>query len=465
MKKVVLLSLVLLLLPFALASSMTVEPIKDKISPFDTAEFLVTINNTGIADKFVLSYDDLDWAISTDPLTHYTTGMFINAASVLQTTLIVKPTRKDDAVFKKHSLEIVATSSKTGEKLSSIINIDVRKDLIVYNFDVDIEFMMPDQIFPVRTNSVKVRLKNNNPLNITKLDIFVESSLFNKSTFVELSPNSEKIIDFPITLDTLLPPQEDTVTLRVFRDGQLIKSVTEKYSVVPYGKFVSREESRKKFLGEERTITFTNTGNSEQTGEILVNAGSKLKRLFSSTVPSTQVRRIDDVAYYTSTITLENQASKTFTVKTSYLPIFYVIIILIVLGILYLAYRTPVIIQKEAKEVAIEEGGIARLSVVIKMKNRSNRQLKKVVVVERIPNIAKVQIKASETLKPAKHYNYKDGMVMEYHIGRMEPGEIRFITYQLKTKLAVVGDLRLRPVIVQYDGKKTYSNSVTVYTP
>ena len=48
----------------------------------------------------------------------------------------------------------------------------------------------------------------------------------------------------------------------------------------------------------------------------------------------------------------------------------------------------------------------------------------------------------------------------------MEPGEIRFITYHLKTKLHVVGDLRLKPVIVQYeDGKKTYSNPVDVYSP
>lgn len=465
MKKAVLSIFLLFVLPIALASSMTIEPVKDQISPYDRAEFIITIHNTGDSDKFVLSYDDLDWSISTDPLTDYTTGIFAGAGQTVSTILIAKPTSDDEKVFKRHSLEIAVRSDDTGEELSSIINIDVRKDLIVYPLNLNVEFLMPEEIFPARANSVKVRLQNNNPLNISNISIALESGLFEKKAYVSLEPKAQKIVDFSVELELLTPPQKDEARLKVTLGSDTIANIAKPYSVVPYGSFYSQEKTDKTFLGERRTITFTNTGNSEQTEAVLIKAGGAFSRLFSSTSPATKQVRIGGDSYYTSNLTLGVSGTGTFTVRTSYAPVLYIIIILIVAGILYFAFRAPLIAAKEVKEIDVSEGGIARLSVLVKLKNRGSKPLKRVKVVEKIPSIAKVQIKESETLRPSKHYLYREGMVMEYDLGKMEPGEIRFISYHMKTKLAVVGGLRLKPVIVQYDGKKAYSNPVEVYTP
>ena len=59
MKKTVLLAFIFLLIPAALASTMSLEPVKDSISPFGTAEFILKLNNTNADDKFILSYGDL----------------------------------------------------------------------------------------------------------------------------------------------------------------------------------------------------------------------------------------------------------------------------------------------------------------------------------------------------------------------------------------------------------------------
>jgi len=466
LKKFILLLLALFLIPVAFASNITITPIVDQISPYDFAKFSLTITNTGSSDKFTLSCNDLDWIIETEPLTDYTTGIFVGAGSSYSTILIAKPIKDVESVFKKHSLEIKAKSQNTGEELSAIINIDVRRDLIRYPLKLAVDFFMPENIFPVKTNSVKVRIQNTNLLNITELNVSLKSAFFEKKTSISLGPKSEKIVDFSITLESLLPPQKDTATLLVTHGNYTVFEESKEYSIASYGKFLSKTSTIKKFLGEEETVTFTNTGNSEQTEAILINAGTNFKRLFSSTKPATKVVNIDNVPYYTANVTLAPNESATFIVKTSYAPILYAIIIIIIAGIVYFAFRSPIIVAKEAKEVSIEEGGIAKLSVLIKMKNRSSKEIKHVRVIERIPSIAKVQIKESETLKPSKTYAYSEGMVMEYHIGKMDPQEVRFISYHLKTKLAVVGGLRLKPVIVQYEsGKKVYSNPVEVYTP
>jgi len=466
LKKLVLMAIVLLVLPFAFASTMTLTPIVDQISPYDTAKFTLTINNNGTNDKFVLSYTDLDWSVQTDPLTDYTTGLFVGAGSSYSTTLLANPLVETERVFKRHSLEIRARSENTGEQLSSIINIDVRRDLIKYPLNIKVDFMLPEEIFPVKTNSVKVRLENSNLLDITNLTLTLKSKLFDKKTTVDLGPKSEKIVDFPVIIDKSVAPQNDSATLTVTRGAEEISKQSKPYSVVPYGKFVSKTSVAEKPLGEEMTVTYTGTGNSEQTETILIEAGDAVKRLFSSTEPETQVTFIDGNAYYTAKLTLAPDESKSFIVRTSYIPVIVVLVVLIVLAILYFAFRTPVIVAKEAREIAVEEGGITKLGVLIKMKNRGRRELKKVRIIERIPNIARVQIKESETLKPSKTYSYADGMVMEYDLGKMDKGEIRFISYHLKTKLAIVGGIRLKPVIVQYDdGKKVYSNPVDVYTP
>jgi len=464
-KKLVLIGVLLLVLPFAMASSITSEPIKDKISPYEFARFNITVHNTGAPDKFVLSYDDLDWVIQTDPLTDYTTGMFVGAGSSYETTLLAKPSSDSESVFRRHNLEIDAKSANTGEDLSTIITVEVRKDLIRYDLKVNVNFLMPEQISPVRTNSVKVRLENTNPLNVTSLDIFLESSLFEKKTSVTLEPNAEKVVDFSVVLDNMLQPQDDEATLTVKSGNLTIAKITKSYSVVPYGKFYSTTNINEIFLGREKIIRFSNTGNSEQTEEVLISAGGGFERLFSSTDPATKVKRMNEKAYYSAELTLSPEESATFRIRTSYAPILYVVIMLMVAGILYFAFRKPILVAKEAKEIDVVEGGIAKLSVLIKLKNRSNKQFKKVKLIDKVPSIAKVQIKESETMKPTKHYTYKDGMVLEYDLGKVEPGEVRFISYHLKTKLAVVGGLRLKPVIVQYGKKKSYSNPVEVYTP
>ncbi len=463
--KIMLLALVLLLIPVSFASTLKITPITDAISPYDTAKFIITLTGNNLSDKYVLSYSDLDWTVQTDPLTDYTTGLFVEPGKDYSTTLLAKPLVETEKVFKKHSLEIRLKSEKTGEDLSAIVNIDVRRDLINYPLNINASLIMPEELFPLKANSAKIMLKNSNLLNITGLNITLKSELFEKSASIDLGPKSEKVVDFSITLDKV-PPQKGTATLTIMRGNETISTMSRPYSVAAYGKFSSTESVVKQLLSEEKTVTFSNNGNSDQTEQILIDAGEGWKRLFSSTNPEASVTKINNVAYYSKELKLGPNQSQSIVVRTDYAPIVYAVIIILVICILYFAFRNPVIIAKEVSEIAVEEGGITKLNVLIKLKNRSGREVKQVKIIERVPSIGKVQIKESETLRPTKTYGYEDGMVMEYHLGKLEPGEIRFISYHLKTKLAVVGGIRLKPVIVQYEnGKKSYSNAVDAYTP
>jgi len=465
-RRILIIILFLLLANFAIADSLNAEVVNDQISPYDSATYLLTIfNEKNVSDKYTISARDVNWAIQTEPLTDYTTGINVPPYSNYTITLLAKPREQRPFVFGKKSFQADLKSEVNGRIQTAVLSADVRQDLIKAPFNIETSLLMPDILDPVRTNSVKVSIKNNNLLNISNLTLELKSSFFDKIAVVTLFPEQEKTVEFSVNLEPNLPPQKDTAVLTISWKDTPVKTIKKDYSVGAYGKFRSEKTVEDVLMSRTTKIKYTNEGNAVQTESILIETAF-FDRLFTSTNPKTLVTKVNGISYFTTNLTLDPMASATIVVKIDYMPLVYIIIILIAIAILYFIFRAPLISAKEAKDVIVEEGGIRGVSVTIKVKNRSGKPVHNVKVIDRIPNIAQAELRKADVLRPEKTFHYEGGIVLQYILHKMEPGEIRFITYHLKTKLRVVGDLRLKPVIVQYeDGKKIYSNPVDVYSP
>jgi hypothetical protein len=447
----------------AYATELSISTVNDQISPYDSAKFMLKVsNNLTKSDTFFISANDMWWAVSTEPLKDYTMGIDVPARGTASTTLLLKP--REYIGFGVQNIEIVLTSKITNEIISDVVSVNVREDLINYPTNIEVEIVMPDKLDPRKISPIKVQITNNNRKNIEDLTVRLKSAFFEKTAVVELEPEHSKSIDFSVNINKSVEPQKDTLEVELIHNGQTIKKVSKEYEISSYGIFKTTSSTEKKFLGSLIAYTFVNDGNSKYTDNVLLETGF-LKRLFTSTNPDTESTSIDGKYYLTREVTLGPNESLVINVRIDYKPILYLIILIIALIVFYFVFRSPLIVAKEASDITIDEGGINSLRAIIKLKNRSNSIVRNIRVVDKMPRIAVFERRESDTLQPSKLYPYSDGTVINWAIPKLDPGEVRIITYRLKTKLGVVGELRLKPVIVQYGNRKVYSNAVDAVSP
>ncbi len=102
-------------------------------------------------------------------------------------------------------------------------------------------------------------------------------------------------------------------------------------------------------------------------------------------------------------------------------------------------------LRKSFRIVRTQEDGITDLKVKLDVKNRSNKELTEVEVMDMIPPIAELVREFDVgTLAPEKIVkNEKKGTVLKWIIDVLEPNEQRVITYKITTKFSIIGGLSL----------------------
>ena len=108
--------------------------------------------------------------------------------------------------------------------------------------------------------------------------------------------------------------------------------------------------------------------------------------------------------------------------------------------------------MKGADVMEIEEGGISKIKVTLNIKNRTKTKIENVSVIEKIPNIANlVKEEYLGTLKPTKVLRHDvKGTLLKWNIDVLEGFEERMITYKIKSKLSILGSLRLSPAVIRF---------------
>ncbi|MBN2367544.1 hypothetical protein JXC34_00870, partial [Candidatus Woesearchaeota archaeon] len=167
-------------------------------------------------------------------------------------------------------------------------------------------------------------------------------------------------------------------------------------------------------------------------------------------------------------LALEPGESKTVIVTESYRIPFVILIIAIIFAILYYKLKSPVKIRKGISDIKIVEGGVSELKVMLSITNTSKKRIKNVNIMDYVPNIADISKEFVEgTLRPSQVLMHKTkGTVLKWGLEEMAPGEDRLVSYNIKSKLSIIGNFRLprAKVIFKLKGKEVhaYSNSLGV---
>lgn len=453
-KLVLLLGLVLLLSSLVHASfTVNLEPAADgtnQIYRDETAYYTLTIRNTGSStDRFLVYTLDPSWIITTNP-----TRVEVGPGRTELFEIQVNPT---SAVTRSGiysiNLEVKSVNSNILRSIERPLTIksDAHREFLPA-VSTTVQIGEDNIVDPREGIPVRLRLNNRNPLNLEKLDIFLESQYIQDTFSVGIAPTGEIIRQFNYPIDPYTPPGMDTLAVKIYYGQQLLSDRRFEFYIQENQLFFTRKVTEdSKFLYRDYVVNLTNFGNVPS-AEVFTYDISRVRNWFTRTDPSG--RYSDGQLHFD--VSLDPAEVKTITIVTNYRPfVFTVTFIILLLAVLITAYylfRSPILVSKRAEVVAERDGGTSEIKILLNIRNRTNKVLENIKVIDRIPDITEIEKEFSVgTLKPSKIVRHsKKGTLIRWDFPSVDGYEERIISYRIHSKLGIVGNLVLPSAVVRF---------------
>lgn len=450
MKAYVLFLLVLIMSIFSVHAvnfELNATPIKNKIAIDEVAKFKLEIkNNFDKTQKFrIYTLDYPTWDIHTEPIVNpILLDVAPNSKSYIE--LIVDPLTTRNIIVGPHFVNVKVRSQTTNEALGIPLKVSIiSRDSLIGGYVPTIitNVKIPKKIDPRDEIPIEIILNNQNIIDYSDLVIKIDSNLIKDAIDCKLGPKEEKTLHLTKKIDYLTQPQTDNIMVAVLKGEKVIAGpITSSIEIVEY---LSKKEAdvKKKFLKTERDIVVY-SNNKGYSGKVSVET-SFFKCLFSSTKPKAKILKENNKRYFVWDISLDENNSMKLSITESYKILFFIIILAMILILVYYAYRSPLTINKDTKNIVKKEGGIFSLKVILHIKNRSSKKIEDIELKEVVPRIAGIEKDMSiGTLKPTRILNHeKKGSIIKWDIDKLDIGEERILSYKIISQLPILGDLSL----------------------
>lgn len=449
MKFFILVSVFLLYLNLAYAASFDVKvaPIKDKIVVDEVAEYNLTIqNNLDRDEEFTVKKAGYPfWDMYIQPLQNPIT-LKVPAQSSSSIRLFVRPlyiTSVDT-----YTLETGIVLGQTGEEQKVPITVGIKStEPLIGGYIPTVlasTSISPEKIDPREKFAIRIVLNNQNPINYSNLTIKIESNLIKDELHTPLGPKDDKTIEVAKKLDDMTVPQQDRLVVAIFKDDRIIVNpIVKEFEVKEY---VVQEDTPKEqsFLKIKKGVkVFSN--NPDYKGTIKIET-TPLKNLFMTTYPRAGISKENGNQYLVWQIQLDKDNAMYVYTTENYRPIVVIIVLAVVAAVLYFLFRSPLVVRKGIANVGMSEGGISEAKVVVRVKNRSSKQITGIEVMDNLPHIAHVEKELSiGSMQPhALLQHPKGGIIIKWIIEALEPGDERVLSYRMKSRLSILGEFNLQ---------------------
>ena len=455
-------------------SQITVTDIDNEIEFGETAIFRISITNEAeeIQTYSFIALPSIEWSVTPS-----VSSITIDSGKTGSAEVGVTPMARHQPGIYLVAFKIKSSRGESYEpKLKIYMGPAAPREYtpsIVTSVDVN------ENIDPRQTQSVKVFLQNQNPLEYRDLIVSLQSDLeeFAKEQAVDLKAYESKTVEFTVTPNPHEQPKDYSLNVVIQRsdipeetEGRILKFFTKKITIIPLTPdFIQATETKKSFLKTVSVITFTNDGNVENTQTAKVTM-SALKDFFTSSNQETSVLKDEQGNRYLAwNLELGVSESASLILTTNYRIPAVLLVILIIVLIFYLVYRNPIQVTKAASNVIVHEGSVSGLKITLVIKNLSNHMLKDVEVFDTAPSIASVEKDVDiGTLQPAEILRDRKGSILlKWKVSELEAKEERLISYKIKSKLDIVGTIHLQRAKVKFKSARgqnriSYSNTYRV---
>ncbi|MFC2133820.1 hypothetical protein ACFLTH_04325 [Bacteroidota bacterium] len=439
-----------------------VEAVNNDIFVNDLAIFDITIYN-GLTTQDVLTFSiqDTSWNLLK-------TQFQIPGEGQKTIRMEVYPT--PTMTFGSYQFPIKIKSSKTGEFVEQVVTVNIQRfDPVFGEYRPSIQFgaSIDKEVDPRSKIPVEIYMRNRNALDITFLQIVVSGDLFSDEFDTNLGPLDEKRTDYLFEVDPLTKPGLYSITVELKARNITLNSVTKSYQIMPYAT-VSMDSVEKRFLCKKtETIILENLGNAVTTKTVNLKM-PWTKRIFTHSEPNSKVVEVDGKKTLEWEIEIGPQEASEIVVVSNYrIPVGIILLIIIVI-VMYFQLRSPIVVGKEVIISGPADEGVEHLKLRLFVKNRSRKPVERVTVYDRVPGIAElIKKKVLGTIQPEKVTKQeKKGTLIKWNLETLEAYEERIITYEVKSKLKIIGNISLPSTRVTFLDKnkerRVYSQRIVV---
>ncbi len=440
---------VLCLLAFSVSAvdfNISIFPNERTIKSNETAIFELELEHDSSTEEiFEVFSNDVTWDVRPDKI------LTVPAGEKFKANLSVQPLNLNPGAY---NLPVVfkRTGSNDQKKVSVYVAVESA-------FPEDATYLpairgvatVDEEVDPRKGMSIKLSLENQNMRILENVNVKVRSGIVNKDYTTSLGPLEKKTLTFLAELDPLSPPGKDSLQISIV--------VPEKekvyqfdlfpvaFEVLDYGVVVPAVEGQSLFLKRLETVTLHNKGNKPLSHVYKVPAWFA-KKWFISAVPEPR----SEAGALSWEVPLQAGASAQISITYDYRPLFWLVLIAVVIVVAYYLFRSPIAVQKRASVVSSHEGGITELKVVIELVNRSSKIVRNVRIMDLAPKLADVEKEFKETiLAPSKIVPHENtGTLVRWDIEMMEPREHRILMYKMRTRLQVLGGMTLPVAAVRF---------------
>jgi hypothetical protein len=413
-----------------------------KITEAATFELVLT-HDSATDEKFELYSPDVEWDVTTTPARPITVPHG-QATTVL---IHVRPLYVTTG-FYAVTLTIRHVASGQLERKTIIVGVESKNYVPgQYVPALRLKTNVLSQVDPREPVVITVDLSNGNPRNLQNITFKIHSNLLNAEIVEDLPGLERKQLVIPIRLPATTPPQHDVLRVTgLVQDGDTVIP----FDAEPVEYDAAAEKSS--FLKTDTIYTLTNTGNNRKSTEFALKS-NPIAGWFTSSEPQSHTITRADGTYDAWDITLNVGEQTTIRVTTNYRPLLIIILIFGFAVGCYYVFRSPLVVRKSAVVIAAKEGGMSELKVLIEVSNRSARAIKQLKIIDKVPHIAEV---ASEfdvgTMRPTSVKQLPNkGTLITWHIDELDAGEERVITYKIRSKLSILGQMRLPIAMTHFE--------------
>ncbi len=464
--------LVLLTAMQASAFTYSVDVLNNTITKQEAAVFKFAVSNTANYDDFfTITTNDVNWLLTITP-----EPALMPAKSEVVYTIELRPKSGVDE-GRTYFVPVKIKSSKTD------FYFEDRMDFAIYVVNPSIKageyaptvtpVITVDKVVDPREKiGVTLTLNNRNPREFDSLKVVIDGEIFSKEYTTKLLPSEEKTNIILFEIDPLTESGTRTLTVDLYLNNTKIASSSTEYEIKGYPD-LQETSSKSAFLFRiEEKYRVYNNGNSVGTAEEKFSM-SIFRKLFTKFSPeAVKEKGTDGKTYYVIRQKLGPQDTLEGSVVTNYRLLVVIILAVIAIIVLYYVLRSPVIIAKNAEPLGKTEDGLSEVKIRLYLKNRSRKAIGNLRVTDIVPSIAEIDKKTHlGTMEPVSIGKSKRGSVPRWEMDVLEAYEERIITYRIKSKLTLIGGIRLPSAKIAFDaggGKEriVYSNSINmIYQP
>ncbi len=450
----VILCLLTLMIVLSAVASANMEDVQisdtsiDKVAPGSVAQFEVELFNEG-NNKMTLD-------IRKDPFSTLSSSWF--------DYVLINPNRVELSGNEKEKINVTLKFKKevpTGKSYSTYIKImpigepedNIKHTLVtrVVRPDeiLDVVAEADEKVKPGKKLELALELENRLNVLLSEVEVYASSDIFEKREGFKLLPLQVREEKLEIEIPESAKPKNYDLNLRVYYDNQLVSKQELEFLVSTSSDLVFTKDEDKSFLKTTETVTLKNLGNAD-VDDIYDKELSGWQKMFASYTP--EPTYTDEMGAHWRFSLAPNNEYQIVTV-VNYRTLFWLILVVLSFGLFaYFSLAKGVSVKKEIIKLKTDKEGKSKLRIMVHIKNRSSKPLKHAKLIEILPHHLHPK-PVFGTLKPDKVQKGSQGIRLMWEMDVIDKHEERIVTYNVETKVGVLGQITLPAAMLRYKNK------------